>query len=78
VTSGIDHLPIQGAAEATGGSELGEEVGDDSLPGTVGFPSTDPIGVGPTDSLRDADHHDSIAERFDREGPAAMHLENDT
>lgn len=56
-------------AEATDGSILGEDVGDESLPGTVGFPPTTPVGVGPADSLQDADHHDSIRDRSDREEP---------
>lgn len=61
-------------AEATNGSQLGEEVGDESLPGTVGFPPTAPVGVGPADSLQDADHHDSLAERSDREEPEGRPL----
>jgi hypothetical protein len=70
MNGGIDRPAIPDPAEATDGSELGEEVGDDTLPGTVGFPPTDPTGVGPTDSPSDADHHDSFEERFDREEPA--------
>lgn len=65
----IDGPAIPGPAEATDGSELGEEVGDDTLPGTTGFPPTAPAGVGPAGSPSDADHHDSAIERFDREEP---------
>ena len=56
-------------AEATDGSNLGEEIGDDRLPGTVGFPPTTPAGVGAADSLQDADHHDSVRERNERQVP---------
>ncbi len=65
--SGTDDEVIPDAAEATDGSVLGEDGGDDTLPGTVGFPPADPIGVGPADSTTDAEHHDSVAERSDRE-----------
>ncbi len=67
MTGGIDQPSIPDPAEATDGAELGEEVGDDLLPGTVGFPPTYPAGVGPAGSLSDADHHDSFAERSYRE-----------
>ena len=77
MTSGIDPPFIPDVAEATDGSELGEEVGDDTLPGTVGFPSTDPVGVGPADSPNDADHHDSVAERADRMQAADTPLPHD-
>ncbi len=70
MNSRANDAPVPDPAEATDGSVLGEKTGDDSLPGTVGFPSSNPIGVGPTDSLRDADHHDSVAERADREQAA--------
>ncbi|MGI9594703.1 MAG: DUF5709 domain-containing protein [Acidimicrobiales bacterium] len=60
---------IPSTAEATDGDGFGEEVGDQTLPGTIGFPPADPAGVGPADSLRDADHHDSLAERIAREEP---------
>ena len=78
MTSDIDPTSIPPATEATDGSELGEEVGDDSLPGTVGFPSTDPMGVGPTDSLSDANHHDSFAERVEREQEGNTPLPHDS
>lgn len=77
MTSGIDPPSIPDVAEATDGSELGEEVGDDSLPGTVGFPPTEPVGVGPADSPTDADHHDSFAERADRTQAADIPLPHD-
>lgn len=64
-----DGPQIPDRAEATDGDELGEELGDDSLPGTVGFPPTTHVGLGPADSPQDADHHDSIQERSDREEP---------
>jgi len=67
--SEIDSPAIPDPAEATDGSELGEEVGDESLPGTVGFPPTRPAGVGATDGPNDADHNDSFAERSAREEP---------
>ncbi len=70
MTSETNDAPVPDPAEATDGSVLGEQPGDDSLPGTVGFPAPDPIGVGPTDSLSDADHHDSVAERAVRERAA--------
>jgi hypothetical protein len=72
MTGGIDQPSIPDPAEATDGAELGEEVGDEILPGTVGFPPTYPAGVGPAGSMSDADHHDSFAERFDREEPAEI------
>jgi hypothetical protein len=78
MTSGIDRPSIPDPAEATDGSELGEEIGDDALPGTVGFPPTDPAGVGPAGSLNDADHHDSFAERFEREEPSNAPLPHDS
>lgn len=69
MVSEIDGQDQSDQAEATDGSSLGEEAGDESLPGTVDFPPTDPVGVGPADSLQDADHHDSVQERSDREEP---------
>jgi len=69
MVSEIDSSGQSDPSEATDGSQLGEEVGDESLPGTVGFPPTTPVGVGPADSLLDADHHDSVRERSDREEP---------
>ncbi len=56
-------------AETIDGSSFGEGIGDDSLPGTVGFPPTTPAGVGAADSLQDADHHDSVQERSRRQVP---------
>lgn len=69
MTSDIGGPPIPDTAEATDGDELGEEVGDETRPGTVGFPPTTPAGVGGPDSLADADHRDSLAERRQREEP---------
>lgn len=56
-------------AEATDGTTLGEEIGDENLPGTVGFPPTRPIGVGVSGTIQDADHIDSVHERSQRELP---------
>ena len=67
MSQGSDNAAIPDPAEATDGSVLGEHVGDETLPGTVGYPPTDPVGVGPANSATDADHHDSIAGRSDRE-----------
>jgi hypothetical protein len=60
---------IPDPAEATDGSELGEEAGDESLPGTVGFPPTSPAGVGPAGSIADLDRRDSVGQRSEREEP---------
>lgn len=60
---------IPSTAEATDGDEFGEEIGDQTLPGTVGFPPTAPAGVGPAGSLRDAAHRDSLDDRHRREEP---------
>lgn len=68
-TSDMDGPEIPGGAEATDGAELGEEVGDLVRPGTVDFPPTKPAGVGPPGSPRDAEHHDSLTERANRETP---------
>lgn len=54
-------------AEATDGTTLGEEIGDDIRPGTVGFPPTTPSGVGAFGTSQDADHVDSVHERSERE-----------
>ncbi len=78
MTNGTDHPPIPDPAEATDGSELGEQVGDDTLPGTVGFPPTDAVGVGPADSPSDLGHHDSLAERADREVAADAPLPHES
>ncbi len=67
MTSDTDTAAIPDPAEATDGSVLGEDAGDDTLPGTIDFPPTRPVGVGPADSISDADHHDSVAERAARE-----------
>lgn len=67
--SGANDPAIPSTAEATDGDELGEEVGDETLPGSMNFPPTAPAGVGPAGSLRDAEHHDSAAERTIREEP---------
>lgn len=67
--SGTNEPTIPSTAEATDGDELGEEVGDETLPGSTDFPPTEPAGVGPAGSLRDAEHHDSAAERLSREEP---------
>lgn len=56
-------------SETTDGATLGEKVGDDIRPGTVGFPPTTPYGVGPHGSSQDADHIDSVRERSEREVP---------
>ncbi len=58
---------IPDPAEATDSTVLGEDGQSDVLPGTVGFPPTEPTGVGPEDTLSDAEHHDSVAERSQRE-----------
>lgn len=71
--SNDNNPPIPSTAEATDGDEFGEEVGDQVLPGTVNFPPTEPIGVGPAGSLRDVEHHDSLDDRHRRE-EAAMHV----
>jgi hypothetical protein len=60
---------IPGGAEATDGDELGEEVGDQTLPGTDDFPPDRPSGVGSPESLAGVDHHDSATERRLREVP---------
>lgn len=78
MASDLDGPTIPDPAEATDGSELGEEVGDESLPGTVGFPPTTPSGIGPAGSLTDADHHDSAIERIDREEPESRPPSHDT
>jgi len=67
MTNAQDDQSLQDPAEATDGSELGELPEDETLPGTVGFPPTTPAGVGPADSLQDADHQDSFRERSHRE-----------
>lgn len=59
-------------AEATDGTTLGEEIGDDIRPGTVGFPPTTPFGVGASGSLHDAHHIDSVQDRSEREVPEQL------
>ena len=69
MTRSFDDQSLHDPAEATDGTELGEQPLDDSLPGTVDFPPTRPLGVGPADSLQSADHHDSVRERNRRQAP---------
>lgn len=69
---------IPDGAEATDGAELGEEVGDEVRPGTIDYPPTEPVGVGPAGSILDAEHHDSLADRLKREVPEDHRPPHDT
>ncbi len=66
MTRSFDDQSLHDPAEATDGTEFDEQPLDDSLPGTVDYPPTRPVGVGPADSLQSADHHDSLRERTRR------------
>lgn len=67
VTSETNKEVQPDGSEATDGTTLGEEIGDDTRPGTVGFPPTTPFGVGAPGTIQDANHIDSVHERSERE-----------